>query len=78
MHRRKKFLIYPPNYKPGDGFVVRSSKLQAWKAARRMGVGASVDVGIQIHPARGKSWTSSTHKWLWGPLTLKWSRRANY
>lgn len=29
MHRRKKFLIYPKNYKPGDGFVIRYSKRQA-------------------------------------------------
>jgi hypothetical protein len=71
MHRRKKFLVYPPNYKPGDGFVIRHSKLQAWKVAVRFGVGASVDVDIQLHPARRKYWTSRQHSWLWGPLTLK-------
>ena len=71
MHKRKTFLVYPPNYKPGDGFVVRHSKLQAWKVAARMGAGASVDVDIQTHPARCKNWTSSVHTGLWGPLTLK-------
>lgn len=71
MHKRKTFLVYPPNYKPGDGFVVRHSRLQAWKVASRMGVGASVDVDIQIHPARCKHWTSSVHTGLWGPLTLR-------
>lgn len=59
MHRRKKYLIYPPDYLPGDGFVVRHSKRQALKAAVRMGDGASVDVCIDIHPARCKQWTSS-------------------
>lgn len=35
MHRRKKYVVYPPNYKPGDGFVIRKSKFQAWKTAVR-------------------------------------------
>ncbi len=60
MHRRKTFLIYPPNYKPGDGYKVRHSKFQAWKVAVRMGAGASVDVCVQIHPAARKNWISST------------------
>lgn len=59
MHRRKKFLIYPRDYKPGDGFVIRYSKRQAWKVAVRMGEGASVDVEVNIHPARRKQWTHS-------------------
>jgi hypothetical protein len=60
MHRRKKFLIYPPNYKPGEGYKVRHSKFQAWKEAVRMGAGAGVDVCVQIHPAARKNWISST------------------
>ena len=59
MHKRKKFLIYPPNYKPGDGFKVRHSKFQAWKVAMRMGIGAGIDVCVHIHPAARKNWTSS-------------------
>lgn len=59
MHRRKRFLIYPRDYKPGDGFVIRYSKRQAWKVAVRMGEGTSVDVEVNIHPARCKQWTSS-------------------
>ena len=71
MHRRKRFLIYPKNYKPGDGFVIRYSKRQAWKVAVRMGEGASVDVEVNIHPARGKFWASSQQLSLWEPLALK-------
>ncbi|MGZ8953864.1 MAG: hypothetical protein ACXW0Q_04205 [Methylovulum sp.] len=71
MHRRKRFLIYPPNYKPGDGFLVRHSKLQAWKAATRMGVGACVDVSVHTHPGRRQPWNSSSGYGLWAPLTLK-------
>ena len=65
MHRRKKYLIYPPYYQPGDDFDVRYSKLQALKVAVKMGTGASVDVSICIHPARCKQWTSSRHCMLW-------------
>lgn len=71
MHRRKRFLIYPRDYKPGDGFVIRYSRLQAWKVAARMGSGASVDMEINIHPARGKFWNSSQLLSLWEPLTLR-------
>ncbi len=66
MHRRKQFLIYPPNYQPGDGYKVRHSKRQAWKCAVRMGAGAGVDVAVCIHPGRGKGWVSSRGYALWG------------
>lgn len=71
MHRRKRFLIYPPNYTPGDGYVVRFSKRQAWKVAVKMGVGASVDVAVHLHPGKHKHWIESSGYGLWGPLTLK-------
>jgi hypothetical protein len=64
-HSRKAFLIYPPNYMPGDGYKVRYSKRQAWKVAVRMGEGASVDVCTQHHPAPRKSWVSFGSKLLW-------------
>jgi hypothetical protein len=65
MHTRKAFLIYPPNYKPGDGYKVRRSKRQAWKEAVRMGEGASVDVQKQTHPAPRTRWNSSVSRPLW-------------
>lgn len=71
MHRRKKYVVYPPNYKPGDGFVMCNSKFQAWKTAVKFGVGASVDVQINIHPSRCKNWIYSKQTGLWGPLTLR-------
>jgi hypothetical protein len=59
MHTRKQFLIYPPNYKPGDGFETRYSKFQAWKVALKMGEGAEIDVCVHKHPARFHDWVSS-------------------
>lgn len=59
MHKRKKFLIYPPNYKPGDGYKTCSSKLQAWKIAVKLGEGAGVDVCVQTHDKPFSGWTSS-------------------
>lgn len=65
MHRRKEFVIYPPKYKPGDGYIIRYSKYQAWKVAVRMGAGACVDVCVKTHKARLTDWTSDT-----GPTPL--------
>jgi hypothetical protein len=65
MHTRKAFLIYPPNYKPGDGYKVRHSKRQAWKVAVRMGEGASVDVAMHTHTAPRTFWNSSSSRPLW-------------
>jgi len=65
MHNRKEFIIYPPNYKPGDGFKVRKSKRQAWKVAVKMGVGASVDVCTQSHEAPRTFWKACGSSPLW-------------
>lgn len=46
MRKRKEFIIYPPDYKPGDGFKVRKSKRQANKVADHWGAGAEVWVCI--------------------------------
>ncbi len=65
MHVRKKYLIYPPNYRPGDGYVTRHSKFQAWKVAVRMGAGAAVDVSVQRHRSPRIMWYSSSGYCLW-------------
>lgn len=66
MHTRKTYIIYPPNYKPlEDEYEVRYSRLQAWKAALRMGSGASVSVDTCWHPAKHTRWTSSRLDTLW-------------
>jgi hypothetical protein len=65
MHRRKTYLIYPRNYKPGENYKVRRSKLQAWKTAVRMGEGASVSVDTQTYAARHMLWNSSVIRPLW-------------
>ncbi len=65
MHRRKRFLIYPPDYQPGDGYIIRYSKYQAWKSAIKLGAGSAIDIRIHIHPAPFKGWISSKGKHLW-------------
>ena len=70
MHTRKKFLIYPTDYKPGDGYKIRYSKLQAWKVAIKMGAGSFIDVSVQKHPKRCQEWTSSSIDALW-EITVK-------
>lgn len=37
---RKKWICYPPNYRPGDGYEIVRSNLQAKKTLVRLGVGA--------------------------------------
>jgi hypothetical protein len=66
-HRRKQFLVYPPEYSPHSGkrYKVRFSKRQAWKLAAKLGAGASIDVNVTHHPARATHWNSSTGYALW-------------
>ena len=70
MHTRKKFLIYPTDYKPGDGYLVRYSKLQAWRVAIKMGSGASIYVEVQKHPKRCHAWISCSVEAPW-EITVK-------
>lgn len=60
MHRRKHYLIYPPNYRPGtDRFHRAHSRLQATKLARKLGAGSEIDVYVQRHPGKRKQWIGS-------------------
>lgn len=65
MHKRKKYLIYPPGYEFGGNYKVRYSKRQAWKVAVRMGEGAEIDVEVTTYPAPRKFWISCSSKPLW-------------
>jgi hypothetical protein len=66
MHRRKRFLVYPPDYKPGTGkYKVTHSKFQAMKVARRMGDGAEVNERIRVHLKPRCAWTSSFNGREW-------------
>lgn len=65
MHKRKKFLVYPPNYKPGDGYKAYHSRLQAWKASMRLGEGTSVDVIICSYLGPRVFWNSRESLPLW-------------
>ena len=61
MHRRKEYLIYPPNYVPGDGYQKRFSVLQAKKLCLKMGHGAHIRVSVFNYPAKFQPWKSCTN-----------------
>lgn len=69
MHRRKQFLVYPPNYQPLDITTTRyrtfKSKRQAFKQALRWGSGAAVMDSVHIHPKPRTSWQSSFSTCFW-------------
>jgi len=58
MHRRKRWLVYPLDYSPGDGYTQHTSRGAAIKKAQRQG-GGSIDVVVHVHPSKGAMWTSS-------------------
>lgn len=67
MHRRKRFLVYPPGYAPlgSRRYVVCASLRQAKITARRMGAGAEIDEAICVHLRKHTQWVSSTHGRTW-------------
>ena len=70
MHRRKQFLVYPPNYQPlavggGSRYRIYRSKRQAFKQAVRWGKGATVMDSIHVHPKARSSWQSSFSTRYW-------------
>ena len=65
MHTRKQYLVYPPNYVPGDGYATVYSKFQAYKIAVKMGGRASCYVSIQKFKNKRSNWVSSSLVPLW-------------
>lgn len=69
MHRRKQFLIYPPNYspdaKPFKRYIKRFSKFQAKKVAKKLGNGSEIDESIHLHKQIKTTWCSSTSGREW-------------
>jgi hypothetical protein len=68
MHRRKEFLVYPPNYDPMAGGIryrTFKSKRQAWKQACRWGVGTNIMESVHVHRAPRKHWESSRAERDW-------------
>ena len=69
MHRRKTFLVYPPNYQPlditGPRYRTYRSKRQAFKQAARWGTGATVMDSIHIHLKPRTDWESSFSTCFW-------------
>jgi len=64
-HRRKEFVVYPPNYQPGDGFIKVRTVKAAKKQCRKYGIGSSVMPWIHQHPSRCKPWQTSWTMNLW-------------
>lgn len=65
-HRRKTWLVYPPNYTPGQQrFRTFYSKRKAFKCALRWGSGASVMNAIHVHPKPRTHWQSSFSTGEW-------------
>lgn len=51
MHNRKEFIVYPPEYSPGDGYESFKSLGKAKKKAYKLGKGAMIFVGVNKHKA---------------------------
>lgn len=64
MHKRKKYLIYPPSYNPGDGYYAARSLGEAKKIAYRIGSGSEISVQVNHHPSKFKPWTGSQLKYV--------------
>jgi len=55
----KSWIVYPPNYKPGDGYKYYRNLNKAWRYACNLGVGAEVTQEIQVRHKDGSgTWTS--------------------
>lgn len=50
--RTVSYIVYPPNYKPGDGYVKVKNKKAALKQAIKYGTGAEVDREISTKNKR--------------------------
>lgn len=57
-HRRKTFLVYPPNYSPGDGFKEVKTVKAAKREAAKMGSGANVTESIEVYKTSHSCWVS--------------------
>lgn len=65
-HRRKSWLVYPPNYTPGQHrYRTFHSKRKAFKQALKWGEGATVMDAVHIHPRARTPWQSSFSTGFW-------------
>ncbi|MNK14234.1 hypothetical protein D3C87_323330 [compost metagenome] len=66
MHRRKDFLVYPPNYSPQGGkkYERFKSLLQAKKRASKLGIGSEIWVSVCEHPAKFTRWNRSENFYI--------------
>ena len=65
----KSWLVYPANYKPGDGYYTHKFLKDAWNKACSLGVGARVvnTLGIRHNDGSG-TWTSGDIEYeVYGP-----------
>lgn len=68
MHRRKIFIVYPPDYDPTPGSGSRYLKFKslgkAKKRAMKFGVGSTILCSIHEHPAKFTRWNSSSFNFI--------------
>lgn len=48
------YVVYPPNYVPGDGYVRAKNRVAAMRQARRFGVGASINRNVAVRHTPGR------------------------
>lgn len=53
-HLTISYVVYPPNYEPGDGYVRAKNRVAAMRQARRFGVGASISRSITVRHTPGR------------------------
>ena len=69
MHKRKRYLVYPPDYSfdriPYKKYKVVYSRGKAWKLAKKLGEGTFVMLDIMTFPRKRSMWDSSMSHNLW-------------
>ena len=61
------YVIYPPNYKPGDGYVKRKNYKAALRQAKKWGVGSLISRWVEVqhksprHVGSIQSWSQNQH-----------------
>lgn len=58
----KSWIVYPPNYKPGDGYTEHRFLRKAWRHACQLGVGADLHLVVRRKGRKGTSSSTFTHE----------------
>lgn len=70
--QRIYYVVYPPDYKPGDGYLFRKNYRAALRQARKWGVGSTISRWIEVqhksprHVGFIQGWSSNQHVYVHG------------